>query len=65
MYYRMAKVSNSIDKHINKRCAYCDFDLKNELHVVEFLEHLLTIHPEKVEAKDIEEYNKIIKKAMG
>ena len=60
----IAKISESLDKHMMKRCAYCSKDLGTgqDTPVVEFIDHLAEKHPEKIEAKDVENYRKIIDK---
>ena len=60
----IAKISESLDKHMMKRCAYCDLDLGTGKNtpVVEFIDHLAAKHPDKIDAKDIEGYKKIIDK---
>ena len=61
----IAKISESLDKHMMKRCAYCSKDLGTgqDTPVVEFIDHLAEKHPEKIEAKDVENYRKIIARA--
>ena len=63
---QIAKISDSLDKHLKKRCAYCDMDmgLGNEVPVVEFVDHLAKKHPDKIDAEDIENYRKLIKKVV-
>ena len=60
----IAKISESLDKHMMKRCAYCDLDLGTgkDTPVVEFIDHLADKHPNKIAAKDVEGYKKIIDK---
>lgn len=60
----IAKISNSLDNHMNKRCAYCNMDLGlgDEVPVVEFVEHLAEKHLDKIQPRDIETYRKLIKK---
>ena len=60
----IAKVSDGLDKHMKKRCAYCDLDmgLGNDYPVVEFINHLAERHPDKIEPKDVETYRKVIEK---
>lgn len=61
---RIAKISDSISKHMKKRCAYCDLDLGigDDYPVVSFVEHLAEEHPDKIDANDVEKYRNIIKK---
>jgi len=61
----IAKISANLERHLNKRCAYCDLDLGVDTPVVEFVEHLSEKHLDKIDPKDIETYRKIIKKAIG
>ena len=60
----IAKVSDSLEKHMKKRCAYCDMDmgLGTEFPVVEFINHLAEKHPDKIDAKDIEAYKKVVER---
>ena len=62
----IARLSNSLDKHMNKRCAYCGLDMGigDEFPVVEFVEHLASQHQDKIAQEDIEGYNKLIKRMM-
>ncbi len=62
---QIAKISNSLDKHMKKRCAYCDnFDMGvgDDAPVVEFVKHLAENHPTLIDPKDITTYEKLIKK---
>lgn len=63
----IAKISHSLDKHMKKRCAYCDLDLGlgNEFPVVEFVNHLIKRHPDVIDPKDVDDYNKLIKRMSG
>lgn len=61
----IAKLSASLDKHIGKRCLYCDKDLGNNPPVIEFVNHLVNRHPDKIDARDVEGYHKLIKKVTG
>ncbi len=60
----IAKVSDGLDKHMTKSCAYCNLKmgLGDTYPVIEFLEHLVARHPEKIDAKDVETYRKVIEK---
>ena len=60
----IARISESLDKHMIKRCAYCPLDLGTgkDTPVVEFVNHLAEKHPDKIDAKDVENYKKIIDK---
>ncbi len=60
----IVKISSSLDKHMKKRCAYCDLDmgLGTEFGIVEFVKHLAEKHPEQVDPKDIDTYKKIVDK---
>lgn len=60
----IAKISDSLSKHMKKRCAYCDLDLGvgDDYPVVAFVEHLAEKHLDKIEANDIDNYHKLIKK---
>jgi|TARA_Y100000310_G_scaffold344046_1_gene454778 hypothetical protein len=60
----IAKVSDGLDKHMKKTCAYCDLDMGagDTFPVVEFLEHLAERHPDRISAKDVEDYKSVIKK---
>ncbi len=60
----IARISESLDKHMIKRCAYCSLDLGTgkDTPVVEFIDHLVEKHPDKIDAKDVENYKKIIDK---
>ena len=58
------KVSDGLDKHLKKRCAYCDEEMGigGDYPIIEFIDHLAEKHPDKIEPKDVETYNKIVKK---
>ena len=60
----IAKISDSLGKHMMKRCAYCDMDMGmgNEVAIVDFVDHLADKHLDKIEASDIESYRKLIKR---
>ena len=64
MMVDLAKISSGLDKHMLKKCAYCDLELGTgqDTPVVEFIDHLVEKHPDKIEAKDVEGYRKIIDK---
>ena len=62
----ITKISANLNRHMRKRCAYCDFDLgSGDVEVVVFVEHLAEKHLDKIDAKDIEVYQKMIKKVTG
>ena len=60
----IAKVSDGLDKHLKKRCAYCDLDMGigNEFPVIKLIEHLTDRHPDKIDGRDVEAYRKVIKR---
>ena len=61
----IAKVSSGLDKHMKKRCAYCDdmdMGLGTELPIVEFIDHLTEKHLDKVDASDIKNYQRLVKR---
>ena len=64
MLIDIAKISDSLDKHMMKRCAYCDLDLGTgtDTPVVEFINHLAENHPDKIATEDIEGYRKIVER---
>lgn len=57
------RISNNLDKHMKKRCAYCDWDMGtgDEVPIVEFVNHLAENHLDKIDAGDVEVYRKMIK----
>ncbi len=61
----IAKISEGLDKHMNKSCAYCNKNLGTgkDTPVVEFIDHLAEKHPDRIEAKAVEGYRKIIEGA--
>lgn len=61
---RIAKISNSLDKHMKKRCAYCDMDMGtgDNVPVVDFVEHLASEHSDKISPDEVEKYHNLIKK---
>jgi len=61
----IAKISHKLEAHMNKRCAYCDLDLGKETPVVEFVQHLADRHIDKIDEKEVETYQKIIRKVTG
>ena len=60
----IAKVSDGLDKHMKKRCAYCDMDmgLGTEFPIVQFINHLAEKHPDNIDPKDIESYLRVVKR---
>ena len=60
----IAKVSDGLDKHMKKRCAYCDLEMGfgTDYPVVEFIEHLAERHPDKIDPKDVEAYRKVVER---
>ncbi len=61
----IAKISSKLERHLNKRCAYCGLDLGQDTPVVEFVQHLAQEHPDRLEPNEAEQYQKIIKKVTG
>ena len=61
---QIAKISHSLEKHMKKRCAYCDLDmgLGDEFPVVDFVNHLADKHIDCIKAEDVEGYKKLIDK---
>ena len=61
---RFAKITDSLGKHMKRRCAYCDLDLGSgdDVPIVSFVEHLIMNHPEKIDSNDVEHYKNIIDK---
>ncbi len=62
---QIARISNSLDKHMKKRCAYCtefDMGVGDDAPVVEFVQHLAEKHPTLIDPKDIKIYERLIKK---
>lgn len=60
----IAKISDGLSKHMSKRCAYCDLDLGTgeDFPVVQFVDHLVGEHPDKISPDDVEHYRKLIEK---
>ena len=60
----IAKVSDSLEKHMKKRCAYCDMDmgLGTDYPVVDFINHLAEKHSDNIDPKDVEMYIRVVKK---
>ncbi len=63
----IAKVSDGLEKHMKKECAYCGMKMGigTEFPVVEFIDHLAEKHSDKIDAKDVESYKKVIKRLVG
>lgn len=61
---QVAKLSNKLDKHMKKRCAYCDMDMGtgDNVPVVDFVDHLIAEHPEKITPDEAESFRKLLKK---
>jgi len=61
----MTKLASNLSLHMKKRCSYCDLDLGtgDDYPVVEFVQHLSDKHMDKIDEKDIKNYEKLIKKA--
>tara|TARA_R100000750_G_C2317183_1_gene84863 strand:- start:69 stop:311 length:243 start_codon:yes stop_codon:yes gene_type:complete len=64
---QISRLSNSLDKHMLKRCAYCNKDMGSgdDMPVVEFIAHLAEYHTDKIDAKDIDIYKKMVKKVTN
>ncbi len=64
---QIAKISHSLDKHMKKRCAYCDFDMGSgdEFPVVDFVKHLADKHIDCIKAEDVAGYKRLIGKVTG
>ncbi len=62
MMAQIAGISNSLERHMRKRCAYCDLDmgLGDEFPVVTFIDHLCEKHPDKIDPKDVDKYKNLI-----
>lgn len=60
----IAKISNQLEKHLRKRCAYCDLDMGDgeNTPVVEFVDHLAEKHRDKLDDAELKNYRKIIDK---
>ena len=60
----IGKISSSLNRHMKKRCAYCDMDmgLGDDYPVVEFVEHLAAQHSDKIAPEEVEGYRKLIKR---
>ena len=60
----IAKISDGLNKHMSKKCAYCPLELGTgeDFPVVKFINHLAERHPDKIDVKDVENYRKIIDK---
>ena len=60
----IAKVSDGLDKHMKKRCAYCDLEMGfgDTFPVVEFLNHLAEKHPDKIKPRDLDDYRSVIER---
>lgn len=59
----ITKISANLNRHMRKRCGYCDFDLgSGDVEVVVFVAHLEEKHADKIDPKDLETYKKMIKK---
>ena len=58
------RISNNLEKHMNKRCAYCDWDMGSgdEVPIVEFVNHLAEKHLDKIDVEDVETYKKMVEK---
>ena len=62
----IARISSSLQIHMKKQCAYCDLDLGlgDNFSVVEFVDHLVKKHSDKVPEGDINQYRKLIKRVV-
>ena len=60
----IAKISNLLEKHMKKRCAYCDMDMGDgeNTPVVEFVKDLAEKHLDEIPQEEVDGYFKIIKK---
>ena len=60
---QMARVGTNINKHMKKRCAYCDLDFGhgNQTPVLEFIKHLEEKHNDKLIPSELEEFKRVLK----
>jgi len=62
--FAIAKFSGDMDKHMKKRCAYCDEDMGigGEVAVTDFVKHLRDEHSENVPPDELGKLEKFLKK---
>jgi len=61
-FIKIAKISSDLDKHMKKRCGYCDemdMGFGNEVPIVDFVNHLKENHPEKVLPDQMKTFEKL------
>ena len=61
----ITKLSDGLNLHMNKKCAYCDdFNLGiGDVPVIGFVQHLAEKHLDKIKPEDIKWYEKLVVKA--
>ena len=62
---KIAKISEDLNKHLKKRCAYCedlDMGFGDDFPVIDFAEHLMEKHPEKIDPEKVKGYLKLLNK---
>lgn len=61
----IAKFSSDLDKHMKKRCGYCDemeMGFGADVPVIDFVKHLRDKHSDNVEPKVMEKLEKFLRK---
>lgn len=64
-FWKIAKISSELDKHMKKRCGYCDemeMGFGDDVQVTEFVKHLKEKHPEVVAADQMARFEKLVGK---
>ena len=61
---KIAEMSEDLNRHMKKRCAYCDLDLGlgYDIQVMEFLEHIELNHLEVLEPDKLRAYKGLLLK---
>ena len=62
-FWKIAKVSSELDKHMKKRCGYCDemeMGFGDEVPVIDFIKHLKEKHPDKVTPDQLKQFEKLV-----
>jgi len=61
----ITKFSGDLDKHMKKRCGYCDemeMGFGADVPVVDFVKHLKEKHADKIDPKVLEKLEKFLRK---
>lgn len=64
-FVQIARMSSDLDKHMKKRCGYCDeFEMGfgDEVPITDFVQHLREKHPGKIKPELLDYFDKLMKK---